>query len=205
METCLDFTDVLIRPRPTKISSRSQVSLHEEFFFKYSQQTLRCVPMMAANMDSVGTLEVMAELSKHNMFTVLHKFIPVFEIKNNLKLLERYPDNYAFSMGMGPHEINRIRAFNNMIDFKVLCIDVANGYMEDFVKFCAEVRKEFPDKIIIAGNVVCSEMTQRLVLEGKVDIVKVGIGGGSACTTRMKTGVGIPQFSAVLDCAQKSA
>ena len=81
-----------------------------------------------------------------------------------------------------------------------ICIDVANGYSERFSKYVKNIRKEYPDKVIIAGNVVTGEMTEELILNG-ADIVKVGIGPGSVCTTRIQTGVGYPQLSAVIECA----
>lgn len=204
MEEALDFRDVLIKPKFTQLYSRSQVNLLKEFSFKYSPHKLKCVPIMAANMDTVGTLNVMKVLAKKHLFTVLHKFTSIYEIKQEIKLLETYTDNYAFSMGMGEQELKRIIAINELVNFKVICIDVANGYMEKLVNFCKKVRETFPDKIIIAGNVVCGDMTKKLILEGMVDIVKVGIGGGSACTTRIKTGVGMPQLSAIMDCQRVS-
>lgn len=193
-----DFSDVLIKPRYTLLSSRSEVNLEREFKFKYSTRTLKCIPIMAANMDTTGTISVMKGLAPAGLFTVLHKFISVDEFKDNHEFLTKYQDNYAVSTGT--NNLEYLKKVNEIIDFKTICIDVANGYMEKLVLFCQEVRKEFPDKIIIAGNVVCGNMTKTLLVDGKVDIVKVGIGGGSACTTRIKTGVGIPQFSAIMDC-----
>lgn len=159
---------------------------------------------MAANMDTVGTFEVMRAIAPFGLFTVLHKFIPVSKFKDNVDLMDNYTDNYAISMGIGEKELIRIKEINDIINFKVICIDVANGYMQRLVDFCQKVRESFPEKIIIAGNVVCKSMTKILITQGKVDIVKVGIGGGSACTTRIKTGVGVPQFSSILDCKKAS-
>lgn len=200
MDIHLDFQDILIKPRHTNLESRSQVSLARNFKFKYSPLTLNCVPIMAANMDTVGTLDVMQVLAREGLFTVLHKFITYEQFVQNQKFLEEYKDNYAISMGIGESEITRIKLLDQLLNFKTICIDVANGYMEKLVLFCSKVRETFPDKIIIAGNVVCATMTSALIKQGMVDIVKVGIGGGSACTTRIKTGVGVPQLSAVLDC-----
>ena len=83
----------------------------------------------------------------------------------------------------------------------MICVDVANGYMSRLVYFCKKIRELVPDCILIAGNVVSREMTEELILNGKVDIVKVGIGSGSVCTTRLQTGVGMPQLSAIMECA----
>tara|TARA_R110002050_G_scaffold8499_2_gene31423 strand:+ start:2019 stop:2675 length:657 start_codon:yes stop_codon:yes gene_type:complete len=79
-------------------------------------------------------------------------------------------------------------------------VDVANGYSEHFVNFVKKMRKNHPKKVIIAGNVVTGEMVEELLLAG-ADIIKVGIGPGSVCTTRVKTGVGYPQLSAIIECA----
>ena len=196
----LDFSDVPIKPLFTTLSSRSEVNLESNFIFKYSPKTLSCIPIMAANMDTIGTMEVMKVLAPSNLFTVLHKFIPYEEYEENKEFLKKYEDNYAISVGLGIKEIERLEKLDKLLDFKTICIDVANGYMEKLSLFCLQVREKFPDKIIIAGNVVCRDMTGSLIKDGKVDIVKVGIGPGSSCTTRLKTGVGVPQFTAITEC-----
>jgi GMP reductase len=204
MNIYLDFRDILIKPRHTTLFSRSQVNLYRTFKFKYSPLTLKCIPIMASNMDTVGTIEVMKVLAPQGLFTVLNKFISFEEYTENASFLNNFPDNYAISVGINEKDIDNLKLLAKIINFKVICIDVANGYMQKLVDFCQLMRNNFPDKIIMAGNVVCSNMTSVLIRQGKVDIVKVGIGGGSACTTRIKTGVGVPQLSAVLDCKKAS-
>lgn len=201
METYLDFSDVLIKPVSSKVKSRKDVNLKTTYSFKYSSKTLSCVPIMAANMDTVGTIDVMRELVKEDMFTCLHKFVTLEEVKHNIDFLNNHLDNFAFTIGYSKNDIDRLKQFDALINFKVICIDIANGYIEEFVDFCKTVRESFTDKIIIAGNVCTTEGVNNLVNNGKVDIVKCGIGGGSACTTRIKTGVGCPQFSCALDCS----
>jgi len=201
MDTYLDFSDLLIRPRPTSICSRKIVDLKTKFKFKYSPYELTCVPVMAANMDTVGTIGVMKELVKENLFTCLHKFITVEDVQQHQEFLKGNLDHFAFTIGWNTNDILKLHEFKKIVNFKVICIDIANGYIDNFVSFCAAVRREFPDKIIIAGNVCTEEGVMNLVNMGKVDIVKCGIGGGSACTTRVKTGVGIPQFSCVAECS----
>ena len=196
-----DFSDVLITPQPTNVASRKDVKLTTLNSFKYSSQTIACVPIMAANMDTVGTIDVMKELSKKQLFTCLNKFITTAEVAKNIEFLKDHVDEFAFSAGMHPNEIDRLKDLDKMVDFKVICLDVANGYMQKFVTFCATVREAFPDKIIIAGNVCTSEGVCNLIQNGKVDIVKCGIGSGSACTTRIKTGVGYPQMSCIKECS----
>tara|TARA_R110001592_G_scaffold18816_12_gene77752 strand:- start:29588 stop:30616 length:1029 start_codon:yes stop_codon:yes gene_type:complete len=198
----LDFSDVLIRPRPTMLNSRKEVNLTRDFEFKHSESELSNIPVIAANMDTVGTMDIFKALHKHNIMTFFHKFLPEEEFVANKEILEENQDLFAVTIGLGEPELDRLLHLSTLFSFKVICIDIANGYMDSFVDFCYRVREHFPESVIVAGNVVCAEMTRKLILEGEVDIVKVGIGGGSACTTRIKTGVGMPQLSAVLDCAE---
>ena len=207
----LDFNNVLIRPQRTTISSRSEVSLERDFYFKKAGIKWKGIPIMAANMDTTGTFEVSNVLNKFNMLTCLHKFYSdndyddfIYKKKNLLSNDEynKYIKNIIVSVGIGEQDLSKLDSIlHNHSDIQWICIDVANGYMERLVDVCKRVRKKYPKKIIIAGNVATGEMTQELIINGGVDIVKVGIGPGSACLTRMKTGVGIPQLSAIIDCA----
>ena len=197
----LDFSDVLIRPKRSTLTSRSQVDLERELTFPHSPLKWKGVPIIAANMDTIGTYEVYKVLSKHKIITAFHKFYTLREFEN-MEGLD--PDYFAISTGISDYDFTKLkeimdRNFGSRVKF--ICIDVANGYMEKLVSFCRKVRDSFPDKIIIAGNVVTREMTEELILNGKVDIVKVGIGPGSACLTRTQTGVGMPQLSAIAECA----
>ena len=196
----LDFHNVLIRPKRSTLNSRSEVDLTREFKFKYSSVVWKGVPIISANMDSTGTFEVCECLTKHNMLTALHKFYTTDDYKE-FRNKQIHPDNFMISTGINDNAIARLKEIFTVISCNWICIDIANGYISKLVDFCQEVRKEFPDKIIVAGNVVTREIVEELILNGKVDVVKVGIGPGSACTTRIKTGVGMPQLSAVLECA----
>lgn len=197
----LDFNHVLIRPKRSTINSRSCVDLEREFSFKYSNQKWKGVPIISANMDTTGTFDVYETLSKHNIITALHKFYTLQDFLTYKESHELDPDYFMISAGIHEPDFERLVAILTHIDCNWICIDVANGYMDKLVTFCKKVRQQFPDKIIIAGNVVTREVVEELILNGKVDGVKVGIGPGSACTTRLKTGVGMPQLSAVLECA----
>lgn len=197
--TKLDFNNVLIRPKRSTLKSRSDVNLERTFKFKNSRLTWSGVPIMSANMDTTGTFEVYDVLSKYKIITVLHKFYTLNEYKNKKDALD--PEYYAVSSGISDKDYEKLVEIMEIMDCKFICIDIANGYLDGMVSFCKRVREKFPDKIIMAGNVVTREIVEELILEGKVDIVKVGIGPGSACTTRLKTGVGMPQLSAVLECA----
>lgn len=197
-EQKFDFNNVLIRPKRSILSSRSQVSLERTFQFPHSTKTWCGVPILAANMDTTGTIGVYRALKEHKMITCLHKFYSKDELKDNDDLDKRY---FMVSTGISENDFENLVKVSQTVDFDWICIDVANGYMEKLVSFCKRVRHRFPDKIIVAGNVVSREMVEELILNGKVDVVKVGIGGGSACLTRKKTGVGMPQLSAIIECA----
>ena len=199
----LDFNNVLIRPKRSTINSRSEVDLQRKFKFKYSTKEIKMIPIIAANMDTTGTMSVYETLSTHKIITAFHKFYSITDYKNFIEKLQNNIQNDLFmiSTGIGDGSIENLKEIFSVVNCDWICIDIANGYINNLVEFCKKVRKEFPDKIIVAGNVVTREMVEELILNGKVDVVKVGIGPGSACTTRLKTGVGMPQLSAVLECA----
>ena len=196
----LDFHNVLIRPKRTTLNSRSEVDLEREFKFKYSPLKWKGIPIISANMDSTGTFEVCECLSSYKMITAIHKF---YSIEDYKRFYDKQisPDSFMISTGIKNDAIENLKEIFKVINSNWICIDIANGYISNLVEFCKKVREEFPDKIIVAGNVVTREIVEELILNGKVDVVKVGIGPGSACTTRLKTGVGMPQLSAVLECA----
>ena len=193
----LDYSDVLLLPKRSEYYSRSQVSLERTFKFKYSSYTWTGVPIMVSNMDTTGTIEMALELQKHKILTCLHKYYTYTDLQS--VFLDK--DYYAVSTGINDADLDNLNEIMREIDPKIICVDVANGYMSRFVEKCKEIREKYPDKIIIAGNVCTSEGVLQLVLNGKVDIVKVGIGSGSCCTTRKQTGIGMPQLSAVIECA----
>jgi len=198
----LGFSDVMIRPKRSTLKSRAQVSLDREFKFLNSSAVWTGVPIMAANMDTVGTFEMALALSKKHLFTAIHKHYSDDDWKMFLDKAPSGIENYiAVSTGTGSNDSQKLAAiFKLNPDIKFICIDVANGYSEHFVNFVSKTRKQYPDKVIIAGNVVTGEMVEELLLAG-ADIIKVGIGPGSVCTTRIKTGVGYPQLSAIIECA----
>jgi len=196
----LDYSDVLFRPKRSTLKSRKEVNLVRKYNFKHSDLEWSGVPIIASNMDGVGEINIAKKLSRMKLMTALTKQHEINSIKNiyNNNLFHKY---VALSCGTNSSsyiKLNKIiKKFPNI---QFICIDVANGYSENFSKFVSEVRKKHPKKTIIAGNVVTADMTQELVLSG-ADIVKVGIGPGSVCTTRIQTGVGYPQLSAVIECA----
>lgn len=197
----LDFKDVLIRPKRSTLSSRKEVDLARTYTFKHSNYKWTGVPIMAANMDGVGTFHMAANLNAHNMFTCLVKSYDLESYINSQNLFDDVYSNFAVSTGTSNTDLTKLKQILNVFtEIQFICIDVANGYSERFGDFVAEVRENYPFKTIIAGNVVTADMTQELILRG-ADIVKVGIGPGSVCTTRVQTGVGYPQLSAIIECA----
>ena len=198
-EIKLDFDDVLLVPQRSRAASRSLVNLEKRFKFFHSSQEWEGIPIMAANMDAVGTFRMAESLSEKKCITCLHKHYKVEEYVENIKDL----NTFWYSMGISDNEIDKLRQLVNRIeDIPNICIDVANGYTDNFVDHCAKIREKFGSRpIIMAGNVCTPEMVHELILHGGVDIVKVGIGPGSVCTTRLKTGVGYPQLSAIIECS----
>ena len=199
-EIKLDYSDVLFRPKRSTLKSRKDVDLNRKYTFKHSRSSWKGIPIIASNMDGVGEIDVAKKLSSHKLMTALTKQHDINQIgtiyKKNI-----FFDSIALSCGTSKDSYNRLNLIlKKYPKFKFICIDVANGYSENFSNFVSEVRKKYPKKTIIAGNVVTADMTQELVLSG-ADIVKVGIGPGSVCTTRIQTGVGYPQLSAVMECA----
>ena len=211
-ELLLDYSDVLIRPKRSTLGSRKEVNLEREFTFrnyKTEQDVMTGehdwsgTPIMASNMDGVGTFEMADKLAEGKIFTCLVKTYSVEELVSyfNSEMPER-TEYVAMSIGIQDHDLTKFeRVYADVSDqLKFVCIDVANGYSQRFVEFVGEFKFRFPKIVVIAGNVVTADQTQELILNG-ADIIKVGIGPGSVCTTRIQTGVGYPQLSAVIECA----
>jgi GMP reductase len=201
-ELKLGFKDVFIRPKRSTLKSRSDVSLNRKFTFRHSGYVWSGVPVMAANMDTVGTFNMAAKLFDHELHTAVHKH---YSLSQWQEFLNSAPakifDHIAVSSGISENDFKGLsEIIQRHPELKFICIDVANGYTEFFVDYVRKIRQTFPDKVLIAGNVVTGEMVEELILSG-ADLVKVGIGPGSVCTTRLKTGVGYPQISAIIECA----
>ena len=199
----LDYKDVLIRPKRSTLQSRSQVRLDRKFTFRHSNHDYEGVPIMASNMDGVGTFEMADKLAEGAIFTCLVKTYTVEQLVEyfNSNIPER-TNNVAMSIGTSDDDFHKLVDVQAEVcdQLKYVCMDIANGYSDHFAQHVRKVREAFPHLVIIAGNVVTGEMTEELILAG-ADIVKVGIGPGSVCTTRIQTGVGYPQLSAVIECA----
>jgi len=207
----LDYKDVLIRPKRSTLSSRKEVDLERKFTFRnyvpdfpenIEEYHYRGVPIMAANMDGVGTFAMADKLAEGNIFTCLVKTYTADELIEYFDGEWERTNNVAMSIGTSDHDYYKLVKVKETVGeyLQYVCMDIANGYSDHFAQHVRKVRKEFPNIVIIAGNVVTREMTEELILAG-ADIVKVGIGPGSVCTTRIQTGVGYPQLSAVIECA----
>lgn len=210
----LDYNSVLIRPKRSTLSSRSEVNLERSYRFRnyepdfpenIDEYNYRGIPIMAANMDGVGTFEIADTLGRMGLFTCLVK---TYSAEQLIEFFNREPgglcrsDYAAMSIGVSASDYDKFCKVATSAEdrLKYLCIDVANGYTETFVTHIKNIRERYPHVVIIAGNVVTGEMTEELILSG-ADIVKVGIGPGGMCTTRIVTGCGYPQLSSVIECA----
>ena len=202
----LNFEDVLLQPKRSTLTSRRDVDMTRKFTFRNSQKVMNFTPIFASNMDGVGTFSMAKVLQEHKMMTVITKTTTIDQWKEAVGSGVRLQ---SVSVCTGTNKVfdddaedyrNMQEVLKSFPDVKMITIDVANAYHQNMVEFVKRVREEYPDKVIIAGNVVTPEMTEELIING-ADVVKIGIGPGSVCTTRTMAGVGVPQFSAILDCA----
>ena len=202
----LNFEDVLLQPKRSTLTSRKDVDMTRKFTFRNSQKVMNFLPIFASNMDGVGTFSMAKVLQEYKMMTVITKTTTPQQWKEAVGQGLRLQ---SVSVCTGTNKVfdEDAQDYKNMQDIlkmfpdiKMITIDVANAYHQNMVEFVARVRDEYPEKVIVAGNVVTPEMTEELIING-ADVVKIGIGPGSVCTTRTMTGVGVPQFSAILDCA----
>ena len=200
----LDYKDVLFKPKRSKLESRRDVDLTRTFKFHYGNEWTG-VPIMSSNMDGVGTFAMAKVLQNHKMITVMRKHYSVDDWTKNAKGVKMKYLSVCTGTGViwdpdAPDYATMKAVLAMYPDIKFITVDVANAYHENYADFISRVRDEYPDKTIIAGNVISAEMTEELIIKG-ADIVKCGIGPGSVCTTRLMTGVGVPQLSGIIECA----
>ena len=202
----LNFEDVLLEPKRSTLSSRKDVDMTRNFTFRNSKRQMNFLPVFASNMDGVGTFSMAKVLQEYKMMTVITKTTSIDQWRAAVGSGVRL-QSVSVCTGTNVMWDKDAQDWNTMQevlksfpDIKMITVDVANAYHQNMVDFIAKVRGQYPDKVIIAGNVVTPEMTEELIING-ADVVKIGIGPGSVCTTRTMTGVGVPQFSAILDCA----
>ena len=205
-EKKLNFEDVLLEPKRSTLSSRKDVDMTRKFTFRNSGKVVQCLPIFASYMDGVGTFSMAREMQKHKMMTVITKSTTLEQWRAaagsgvRMQSVSVCTGTNVMWDPDAPDYKNMQEVLKMFPDVKMITIDVANAYHQNFVNFIAKVRDEYPDKIIIAGNVVTPEMVEELIING-ADVVKIGIGPGSVCTTRTMTGVGVPQFSAIMECS----
>lgn len=202
-ETYLDFDDVLIKPKSSPLPNRSHISLYRNFTFTNTRRGLCCVPIMAANMDTTGTFEIAQVLCKRKWITCLRKHYHLTQLHEFYDTLEdQQKDLVWYSMGVKDEEIQKLRDFIKFGYTPNVCVDVANGYTDYFVDQVKKIRDVIGVYgILMAGNVATYDLVDRILRQGNADIVKIGIGPGANCTTRIVTGIGIPQLSAVMQCS----
>ena len=202
----LNFDDVLMEPKRSTLSSRRDVDMTRKFTFRNSGKVMNFTPIFASNMDGVGTFSMAKVLQKHQMMTVITKSTTVDQWREAVGTGLRLQ---SVSVCTGTNKIWDPEAadyksmqdvLSSFPDVKMITVDVANAYHQNFVDFIKMVRDDYPEKVIVAGNVVTPEMVEELIING-ADMVKIGIGPGSVCTTRTMTGIGVPQFSAIVECA----
>jgi len=178
--------------------------LTRTFKFHYGNEWTG-VPIMSSNMDGVGTFEMAKVLQEHKMLTIMRKHYSVDDWKEQSQGVKMKYLSVCTGTGViwdkDAKDYATMKAVLEMYpDIKFITVDVANAYHENYADFIARLRDAYPDKTIIAGNVISAEMTEELIIKG-ADIVKCGIGPGSVCTTRLMTGVGVPQLSGIIECA----
>jgi len=196
----LDFDDVLIRPKRSEAPSRSDVGLEREYRFLNSARTWRGIPLVASNMDTIGTLDMARALAGPGMLTCLHKYHSEAQLAGFLPQGD-HRDHAFVTIGIRDEDFDQLARLVQQTDVRYVCVDAANGYTKFFVDRVKRVRDTFPGLTILAGNVATPDMVQELLISGAADIVKIGIGPGSVCATRTITGVGYPQLSAIIECA----
>ena len=197
----LDYSDVLIRPKRSTLTSRFDVDLERTYTFYHSGLEWTGVPIMASNMDTTGTFKMHEVLGSAGMITCIARHYNAGNENGMLWNAVNHKNRICVMSGISKLEISEIVGIvTTFPDVSFVGLDVANGYTINFVEAIKRLRSYLPDSTIIAGNVVTGDMTTELILAG-ADIVKVGVGPGSVCTTRLKTGVGYPQLSAVIECA----
>ena len=198
-----DYSDVLIRPKRSTLTSRFDVEMERTYTFYHSQKEWTGVPIIASNMDTTGTFEMHEALSKHKMITCIARHYNKndnYWSKYAIYKREKLYEHICAMSGISEEELIELIRIAKAFPVPFIGLDVANGYTINFVDAVKRLRNELPDATIIAGNVVTGDMTTELLLAG-ADIIIVGGGPGSVCTTRIMTGIGYPQLSAVIECA----
>lgn len=194
----LDFNDVLFQPKRSSMNSRAEADVMRDYHFKWYPKTITSCGIMAANMATTGTFEINNVLEKYGAITCLHKHYSKEDIIKYFNEKEHPLTFVSTGLKDSKADLYKMLLQNPHID--KVCVDIANGYIPNLLSFVKELRTNFPSLLIMAGNVVTPDITQDLIMAG-ADLIKIGIGPGSVCRTRTQTGVGRPQLSTIIDCA----
>ena len=206
-EVYLDYSDILIRPKMgINLNSRKDVNLQRLFKFKHGQ-TRTGLGVFNANMATVGNFVIAKKLLLKGMFATIHKHYTMDEIGGFITSArqENIPlDNLFITIGLKniDDEIQKLKDLESKYDWKSprnICIDAPNFYIQKALDVLSRVRADFPDAVIMAGNIASGDICLKLL--DYADIIKCGIGSGSACLTRKQTGCGTPMVSLILECA----
>jgi IMP dehydrogenase len=194
MKLYLSFDDILINPKFNFIKSRKDVSTKVNFL------GLDIFPVLSSNMDSVTGSKMASAMKEYGALGCLHRFM---SIEDNVKEYLASPSDTISSIGLGEKELNRAQALVN-VGCKRILIDVAHGASMEVVRQVKHLRELFNNDIyVIVGNFANRQSIEDFKYylgNYKVDAWKVGIGGGSACLTRVVTGCGAPTLASILDC-----
>lgn len=191
MRRAYTFDDVALVPQFNNIPSRTEPLLETWL----TKTTKIAVPIIASNMDTVIGEELADVLLDNGSIPIMHRFI---RFEEQLEWVKKYGEKTFVSGGI--HHIDQLK---KLLDAGAagVCIDVAHGHSLPMFGLIEKLKKEYPKSQVIAGN-VCTAMAYHDLVNAGADAVKVGIGPGAACTTRMVTGFGVPQFTAIADCAR---
>lgn len=185
------FDDVALVPQFNNVPSRTEPSLETWLTKNLKMKT----PLLCANMDTTISEELAEILLSAGSIPIFHRFT-AWDIQE--AWVKKYKERTFISCG-----IQKIDETRKLLDLGAagVCIDVAHGHSDRMFRFIEEIKKTHPEKEVIAGN-VCTAMAYHDLVNAGADAVKVGVGPGAACTTRMVTGFGVPQFTAIYDCAK---
>lgn len=192
----LDFCDVLIKPKSSSVTSRKNVAINRKFVTKHAKIILDCIPVVCANMTVVATEPMIKKFKNLNCLVAVHKF---YNEETLIRLFDQFESTLFFTTGF---DLTKLKYVSKYTKINKICLDVANGYINRFLDVVKEIRQLFPKSVIMAGNVCTKDVVADIVHSG-ADIVKIGIGSGSVCKTRMITGVGYPQLSAIVETNKK--
>lgn len=199
----LSYNDVLLLPHRSDLTSRNDAKI--DLSTKFTSNINLNTPILSANMDTISEADMVLAMASHGGFGILHRF---YNDKERFradveKIVTKY-SGIAFSIGTNPDDLSIVNDITKIYEKAqiVVCVDVANGHLRKSLDQISKLRKTFGSRIqIIGGNVCTPQGVMDLVSHG-VDAVKIGIGGGSLCSTRLVTGHGMPMLTSIIQARQ---